>query len=118
MPVDELFLNGAVESLEVAVGLGMLGIIKEVDEAILLARLSKVFFEFTTVVSLDSGSDEGCNCHKFPEEISAVSRGVGFIGISEGKSATHVNGGKYIAFDTGSKDSHGVHLHEVARVLR
>ncbi len=61
MPVNELFLNGSVESLKVAVGLRMLRIIKEVYEAVFLARLIKVFFEFTAVIGLYPGSYEWCD---------------------------------------------------------
>ncbi len=96
----------------------MLGIIEEVYEAIFLARLSKVLFELTTIIGLDSLSYERCNISEFTEEIPAIGRGVGFVGIGEGKSGANVNGGKDIAFDTSRKDSHRVHLNEVAGVLR
>ncbi len=72
MPVNELFLNGSVESLEAAVGLRMLRIIKEMHEAVFLARLSKVFFEFATIIGLDPGSEEGGNISELPEKIPAI----------------------------------------------
>ena len=81
MPVNGLFLNGSVESLQAAVGLGMLRIIKEMDEAISLARLSQVFFEFATIIGLDPDSEEGGNISELPQKIPAIGRRVGFVGI-------------------------------------
>ena len=118
MPVNELFLNGSVESLKVAVGLRMLRIIKEVYQAVFLARLSKVFFEFTAIIGLDPGSDERGNFNELPKEIAAIGRGVRLVGIGESKSSSYVNGGKDIAFDASSKDSHCIHLYKVAGELR
>ena len=118
MPVNELFLNGSVESLKVAVGLRMLRIIKEVYEAVFLARLSKVFFEFTAIIGLDPGGDERCDIREVLEEISAIGRGVGLVGVSESESGSDINGGKDIAFDASSKDSHCIHLYRVAGALR
>ncbi len=76
MPVKGLFLNGSVESLKVDVRWRMIRIIKEVYEAVFLASLSKVFFEFTAIIGLDAGSYEWCDIREFPEEIPAFSRGL------------------------------------------
>jgi hypothetical protein len=43
IPIYKLFLTGPVESVNMSVGLRMPGIIKEVDEIIIKARLSKMF---------------------------------------------------------------------------
>ena len=59
MPVDKLLLDSPVESLQISVRFRVLRIIKEVPQAIILARLGKVFFKFTTVISLDSLSGKG-----------------------------------------------------------
>ncbi len=117
MPVNKLLLNSSVKPFQVAVRLWMLGVIEEVYETSFLASLSKVFFEFTTIVSLDPGSDKWGNISELLKEILAIGRRVGFIGIGEGKSRPDVNSGKDIAFDASSKDRDGIHLNKVARLL-
>jgi hypothetical protein len=43
IPIYKLFLTGPVESLNMPIGLRMPGVIKEVDEIIIKARLREVF---------------------------------------------------------------------------
>ena len=117
MPVDKLLLDSPVESLQISVRFRVLRIIKEVHQAIILARLGKVFFKFTTVISLDSLSGKGGNLEEVTQKITAMSRGIGFIGVGEGKARADVNGGKDIALDASSKDRDGIHLNKVARLL-
>ena len=45
IPIYKLFLTGPVESLNMPIGLRMIGIIKEVDKSVIKTRLSKVFYQ-------------------------------------------------------------------------
>ncbi len=104
VPVNELFLNSSVKSLQVAIGLGMFRIIKKVYETVCLASLGKVFFEFTTIISLDSPGYERGNFGELPEEIPPVSRpDLSGVGIGEGKAGADINGGKDVALETGGE---------------
>ena len=96
----------------------MLRIIKEVYQTTFLAKLFKMFGEFTAVVGLDSLRGKWSHFHKLPKEVTTVGRGVGFVGVGEGESGADVDGSKDIAFDAISKDRDRVHLNEIARVLR
>ena len=68
-----MVLNGLVKPLQRAVGFGMLGIIEEMHEPLLLAGLLKVFGKFTTIVGLNSPDDKWSHFEKLIEEITATS---------------------------------------------
>ncbi len=69
MPVRELLLNSAVKSLQVPVGLRMSGIVEEMHELLILARLIEVFEEFAAVVSLNVANGEGGYAGKLVQEV-------------------------------------------------
>jgi hypothetical protein len=72
MPVGELLLKGPVEALQMAIRLGMLGIVEEVYQMVRSATLSEVILELTTVISLDVGNLEGSHLKELVKEISAI----------------------------------------------
>jgi hypothetical protein len=72
VPVGELLLKGAVEAFEMAVGLGMLGIVEEMYQMIRLTTLSEVLLELTAVISLDVGDLEGGHLKELVQEIPAI----------------------------------------------
>jgi hypothetical protein len=72
VPVGELLLKGPVEALQMAIGLGMLGIVEEVYQMVRLATLSKVLLELTAVISLDVSNLEGSHLKELVKEISAI----------------------------------------------
>ena len=72
VPVGELLLQGPVEALQMAIGLGMPWIIEEVCQMICLATVSEVFLELTAVISLDVGNLEGSHLQELVEEITAI----------------------------------------------
>jgi len=72
VPVGELLLQGAVEALQMGIGLGMLGIIEEMYQMVGLATLSEVLLELTAIVSLDVGDLEGSHLKELVKEIPAI----------------------------------------------
>ena len=70
--VNELVLDGPVEPFQVAVRLRMSGVIEEVNEAILLAKLIEVLMELAAVIGLDSHGREWGNGDELIEEVAAV----------------------------------------------
>ncbi len=82
----------------------MLGIVKEVYQAVFLAALFKMFGKFTSVVRLDSLSGKRGYSNKLPEEIIAISGRVGLISIGEGESGADINRGEDIAFESSGED--------------
>ena len=58
MAVNELVLDGLIESFEVAIRLRMFMVIEGVNEAAFPAIVIEVFFKFTAVIGLDSYSGE------------------------------------------------------------
>ena len=74
MPISELLLDSPVESFQVAIGLRVPGIIEEVDQVMILARLSEVLREFTAVIGLNISYRKRGHGYELPQEITAVSR--------------------------------------------
>jgi len=72
VPVGELLLKGAVEALQMAIGLGMLGIVEEMYQMVRLATISKVFLELTSIIGLDAGDLEGSHLKELVQEIPAI----------------------------------------------
>lgn len=116
--VHPLLLNSTVESLQVAIRLRVLGVVKEMGKAILLAIVVEVPGEFTSVIRLDSPNGKGSHFKELPNKIITVSRRVRLIGIGEGESGFHVNCGEDITFDPGGKDGDRIHLDKVAGETR
>ena len=73
MPVSELLLDGPVKSFQVAIGLGMSWVVKEVHQVVFLARLVKMLEEFAAIISLDIADSEWRHAGKYLEEIPPVS---------------------------------------------
>ncbi len=105
MPVSKLLLDGPVKSFQIAVSFRVLGIVKEMHQTFLLAALLEMLGEFTAVVGLDSPGDKRSDVEELTEEITTGGRGVRFIGVSEGKSGTDIDGGKDVALKAISEDS-------------
>ena len=116
MPVNKLFLNGPVKSLQASIRFRMSGVIKEMSQVVFLTVVIEMFGKFTSIISLDSCDSEWSYGNKLVKEITTISRGVGFIAASESKSSAQVNSGKDIAFNAIGKDRDGVHLNEIAGV--
>ena len=72
MPIDKLLLDGPVKPFQIAIGLRMLRVIKEMCQPLFLAGILKVFSEFTAVVSLNSPGDKGSHFKELVEEITAI----------------------------------------------
>ncbi len=72
MPVGELLLQGPVEALEMAIGLGMPGIGEEMYQMVRLTTLSEVLLELTAIISLDVGDCKGGYLKEFVQEIPAM----------------------------------------------
>jgi hypothetical protein len=72
MEVNELVLDGLMESFEVAIGLWVSGVIEEVNEATFPAIVVEVFFKFTVVIGLDPYNSERSCSYKLIEEVAAV----------------------------------------------
>lgn len=72
VPVGELLLKGAVEALEMAIGLGMLGIVEEMYQMVRLTTLSEVLLELTAIISLDMGDLEGGHLKELVQEIPTI----------------------------------------------
>jgi len=72
VPVGELLLKGPVETLQMTIGLGMLGIVEEVYQMVRPATLSKVLLELTAVICLDVGNLEGSHLKELVKEIPAI----------------------------------------------
>ena len=118
MPINELVLNGPIESFQVAVGLRMSGVIEEVNQAAFPAIVIEMFFEFAAVIGLDPCSSEWSDSDELVEEIRAVSRGIRFIGTGESEPGFNIDSGKDIAFDAVDEDRDGIHLDDITWKLR
>ena len=72
VPVGELLLKCPVEALQMAIGLGMLGIVEEMYQMVSLTTLSEVLMELTAIVSLDVGDLKGSHLKELVQEIPAI----------------------------------------------
>jgi hypothetical protein len=72
VPVGELLLQGPVEALEMAIGLGMPGIGEEMYQMVRLTTLSEVLLELTAIISLDVGDLEWGHLKELVQEIPAM----------------------------------------------
>jgi len=69
MPVSELFLYCPVEALQMAVGLGVAGVVEVVHETLFLTCLGKVFLEFVTIIGLNPSYVEWGYASELHEEV-------------------------------------------------
>ena len=69
---DSLFLYRSIEALQVAIGLGMPGVVEIVSQAILLAVIIEVFGELTAIVCLHSPDGKRSHIKELAEEIIPV----------------------------------------------
>ncbi len=83
VPVNELFLKGSIESLQVTIGLRMAWVVEEMYEGAVLTVMFKVFGEFSAIVGLDSGCSKGDDTGELAEEISTIGRRVRPIGTGK-----------------------------------
>lgn len=97
MPISELLLYGAVEALQVSVRLGVLGIIEEMHQPLILTGSSEVLLKFTAVVGLDSFDGKRCYGDELVQEITAVRGRIGGIGVGKGKPCFHIDGSEQVA---------------------
>src|SRR3989337_3916289 len=74
--------------------------------------------EFTAVVRLDPPGDKWSYFDELPKEIITIGGGSGLISIGKGKPGANINRSKDVAPEPGGEDRDGVHLDEVARILR
>jgi len=95
--VNTLLLDGAVESLQKAIRLRMPGVVKEVGQLVLRAEVIEVASEFTAIISLDASSDKGRHPKELPDEITAISRRIGLVGVSKGEAGADIEGSENIA---------------------
>ena len=72
MPISELLLYGAVETLQVAVRLGMAGIVEVMYQILFTAGQGKVLLEFVAVIGLHPGYLERSNTPEFHKEVAGV----------------------------------------------
>ena len=61
VPVSELLLYCPVEAFQVAIGLGMTGVVEVVHQVLFAASPGEMFFEFMAVIGLNSSYSEGGN---------------------------------------------------------
>ncbi len=114
MPVSKLFLYSAVETLQVAIRLGMAGVVEVVSQVLFAAGILKVFEELMAVISLYSANLKRHNASQFLKKIPGAGRRAGLIGVGEGKSGRQIDGRQEIAFDTIYENINRIYLHQVA----
>ena len=118
VPVGELLLDGAVETLQIAIGLGVFGVVEEMHQSLILAGLGEVLLEFTAVIGLDSSDGKRRYSGELIQEITAVGGGIGAVSIGKSKTGAHINGSEQIAFEASDKEMDGVHLYQVPGLVR
>jgi hypothetical protein len=99
-----------------AVRLRVSGIVKEIQEVVILAGLVKMLQKLAAVIRLYMADGERRHAGKLIKEIPDVEGRIRLISIGESEAGLDVYGRKQVAFNTADKEGNGILLHQVSRL--